>query len=105
MPKPVSAEELVALGLLPDARHERKTEASHENAAHNPYDRPDLRPSAVWAEPPAATRLEKAAKTKPVKDLILPGEAFLVGDRPVFVLLPPEDTVALSTVFAQRLIY
>ncbi len=47
--------------------------------------------SAVWAEPPAATRLEKAAQTKPLKDLIIPGEAFLVGDRPAFVLLPPED--------------
>lgn len=28
---------------------------------------------------------------KPIKDLILPGESFLVEDRPAFVLLPPED--------------
>jgi hypothetical protein len=27
---------------------------------------------------------------KPVKELILPGESFLVEGRPVFVLLPPE---------------
>ena len=26
----------------------------------------------------------------PIKKLILPGEAFLVQDRPAFVLLPPE---------------
>jgi hypothetical protein len=28
---------------------------------------------------------------KPVKSLILPGESFLVEDRPAFVLLPPES--------------
>ena len=28
--------------------------------------------------------------TAPIKKLILPGEAFLVQDRPAFVLLPPE---------------
>jgi acetyl esterase/lipase len=29
---------------------------------------------------------------QPVKKLILPGESFLVEDRPAFVLLPPEET-------------
>lgn len=29
--------------------------------------------------------------TKPVKSLILPGESFLVDDRPAFVLWPPEE--------------
>ncbi len=28
---------------------------------------------------------------QPVKKLILPGESFLVEDRPAFVLLPPEE--------------
>src|SRR6185369_3905109 len=31
-----------------------------------------------------------AAADKPVKELILPGESFLVEGRPAFVLLPPE---------------
>ena len=31
------------------------------------------------------------ASGKPVKDLILPGESFLVEGRPAFVLLPPEE--------------
>jgi 6-phosphogluconolactonase len=33
---------------------------------------------------------EGGAARKPVKELILPGESFLVGGRPAFVLLPPE---------------
>jgi alpha-beta hydrolase superfamily lysophospholipase len=32
-----------------------------------------------------------AAEPKPVKDLILPGESFLVTERPAFVLLPEKD--------------
>src|SRR5688500_9533447 len=32
-----------------------------------------------------------AAEPAPGKQLILPGEAFLVGERPAFVLLAPED--------------
>jgi dipeptidyl aminopeptidase/acylaminoacyl peptidase len=34
---------------------------------------------------------DEPAAMKPVKDLILPGESFLVQERPAFVLLPPED--------------
>jgi dipeptidyl aminopeptidase/acylaminoacyl peptidase len=49
----------------------------------------------VWAAAllPGPWRLSAAddAAPKPVKQLILPGESFLVADRPAFVLLPPED--------------
>ncbi|MGE0605873.1 MAG: alpha/beta hydrolase family protein [Pirellulales bacterium] len=34
---------------------------------------------------------EDGAAPAPVKQLILPGESFLVAGRPAFVLLPPED--------------
>ncbi|MEX2169243.1 MAG: prolyl oligopeptidase family serine peptidase [Pirellulales bacterium] len=34
---------------------------------------------------------EPAAKTQSVEELILPGESFLVDERPAFVLLPPEE--------------
>lgn len=34
---------------------------------------------------------EEPAVTKPVKDLILPGEAFLLQERPAFILLPAEE--------------
>src|SRR5687768_13824841 len=32
-----------------------------------------------------------AADPAPVKKLILPGESFLVADRPAFIMLPPEE--------------
>lgn len=52
----------------------------------------------AWGDPgrppgagPQAPRPVKAAEdAKPVKPLILPGESFLVGDRPAFLLRPPE---------------
>ena len=34
----------------------------------------------------------------PIKKLILPGEAFLVQDRPAFILLPREGTPAAAAV-------
>lgn len=34
---------------------------------------------------------EPAQQPAPVKKLILPGESFLVEERPAFILLPPED--------------
>jgi 6-phosphogluconolactonase len=39
---------------------------------------------------PAAEERPKERGDKPVKELILPGEAFLVEGRPAFLLLPPE---------------
>jgi dipeptidyl aminopeptidase/acylaminoacyl peptidase len=44
--------------------------------------------AALAGQAPAAG--PKPAEGKPVKELILPGESFLVADRPAFVLLPPE---------------
>src|SRR5688572_1538149 len=32
-----------------------------------------------------------SAQEKPVKELILPGESFLIQERPAFILLPNED--------------
>jgi alpha-beta hydrolase superfamily lysophospholipase len=40
--------------------------------------------------PAAGIDPPKKGSGKPVKELILPGESFLVGGRPAFVLLPPE---------------
>ena len=46
----------------------------------------------IWLAPHAAVsvRADEPAKP-PVKALILPGEAFLVADRPSFILLPKEE--------------
>lgn len=36
-------------------------------------------------------RGDELAKTQAVKELILPGETFLIDERPAFVMLPPEE--------------
>lgn len=45
----------------------------------------DEKPTAPPVSP------ESAAKATPVKQLILPGESFLVGERPAFILWPAEE--------------
>jgi dipeptidyl aminopeptidase/acylaminoacyl peptidase len=45
--------------------------------------------AAVLAGPAAEEPAERATG-KPVKELVLPGESFVVAGRPAFVLLPPE---------------
>jgi pimeloyl-ACP methyl ester carboxylesterase len=42
-------------------------------------------PNVSWSQEPAQD------KDEPVKQLILPGESFLVGDRPAFILWPAEE--------------
>ncbi|MEX2186282.1 MAG: prolyl oligopeptidase family serine peptidase [Pirellulales bacterium] len=49
--------------------------------------------SMIFATMPAPRAIadEPAAETKPVKELILPGESFLVEKRPAFILWPAEE--------------
>lgn len=47
--------------------------------------------AVMLASRPLVVSANDDAAPEPVKQLILPGESFLVAQRPAFVLLPPED--------------
>ncbi len=50
--------------------------------------------AAALMAPPLALQIPRPGRSdeaaKPVKELILPGESFLIGGRPAFILWPPE---------------